>query len=509
MGLPRIIYNSINVDFLRHFNELEIYPIEKKFENESAGGIIETLDFFERYYIRALKERLSASEIDQLRRWYTYVKDGTSFSMYFDRNLVSYLSFEGKSTDTNNGTLGTFARTGAAYTIDPYTGLLTSIAEDIPRFMSGKFGAGLLIERATTNLLTKSEEFDDVAWVKSNVTVNADTSETADPAGGNDADKLTASAANGTITYTTATAIGTNDGTFSIFLKAESQLTDNVVIYLKDDSPATLATETITVTPQWQRFDVNFATVGNNANNWVAQLEIVNNSDIIYAFGAQLETIVYPTGYVKTEAATASRNAEKIYYEDTIGQLQGTISFWFYAPWAYDIGSARYLMNAIDSSNADVLVIKLNTHGYIEMELYDASGTEISEDEDGSTINEEGWNHVVCTYDMINGRATVYLNGVGTTANANPSTLKIFDKLYIGSSDTPDNHADCIFDEIEIYSEVKSASWVTQRYNATYAQGIRKNYFSALILDDTSFNPILSQGMNKYKFELNAKEVLT
>jgi len=529
MGYPRIEYNNIRIDFDQHFNDFQIDRVEKIFENEAPSGVIETIDFFERHVIRAVKERLSPKEIDQLEEWWRYVKDGSSFSLWLDRDVGLYLGFEGGSLKTNDELDATFDRTGAAYCVAT-DGVVRSSAEDYARFEDGKIGAALLIEEGSTNILVRSYEFDNASWTKTNVTVGADTTDVIDPARTNKACKLTSSAANATCVQATATAINNNDGCFSIWILARDYVADGIKIKIYDDSPSELASETLTPTGEWTRYDVEFNSVGANANNWQVEIEIINNNDVYYVFGAQLEVGThhrYPSGYIETEAAAASRNNETVYWSVSkdveIGQRAGTFAFWVYQKWLYNEGGgggsdpARTFLIIVDSAGNNILDIMRDTSSNIRLRLWNTeNSTADNITGTAATLTQSSWNHIVCTYDLDARTAYIYLNGaqIGTSTTLTTNAFNTMSKMYLGSSETPDNYADCLFDDLLITKDQKSASWVLKRYtegnNSSYPiyRG-RRNYFSSLMINDSEFNPIIERGGHKSHFELNAKEVLT
>ena len=525
MSYPRIQYNGINVDFSVHFNEFEAYPIERKSENQSDGGPIETIDYFQRWIVRAVKEMLDPGTVDQLEEMWRYCKGGASFKLWRDRCLGLYLALEGKSLKTHDELDAVFARSGVANVVDPSTGLVTETAENYARFPAGKHGGGLLIEGTKQNILIYSEQLNNGAWAATNITVAADTTETLDPAGGNTAEKLTTTAADGNLTQNVATAIGTNDGCFSVWLKAQTQATSNVTLYIKDSTGATLASQNCTVTPQWARFSVAYNSPGANANNWRVVLEMNNNADVMYGWGAQLEVGAhrrFASGYVKTVAAAASRSNEAVYWDVTegleFGPTKGTIAFWIKPEWLFNEGGGggndpvRTLLNVVNSAAGSVLEITRNASSQIVATFTAPDGTTtVTATAAATLVTQDTWAHICLTYDLTQSNMVkLYINGaLVNTSTSSPMAIKIADKVYLGSSDTPDQHADAVFDEILFLTEEKGAAWVTWLYNYGRALGYRRNYFSALMLDDEEFNPVIHQGGNVWDLELNAKEVIT
>lgn len=106
----------------------------------------------------------------------------------------------------------TFTRSTTANYIDRY-GVLQTAAIDAPRFEK----EGLLIEGASTNLLTYSEQFDQSVWTKGNITVTPN--DTAAPDGNTTADKTLETAVTGTHRYYYGAAAGAGTHTVSVYVK--------------------------------------------------------------------------------------------------------------------------------------------------------------------------------------------------------------------------------------------------------------------------------------------------
>src|SRR5574342_26504 len=105
--LPRITYNSINVDFDRGVNVWNLTRDQNRVENESASGVIETLSYSERERI-AIQRRVTSADLQaQLEQFWLYARTGQTFSFWRDRDLAAYWDFEGKSYASNDSVAGT------------------------------------------------------------------------------------------------------------------------------------------------------------------------------------------------------------------------------------------------------------------------------------------------------------------------------------------------------------------------------------------------------------------
>jgi hypothetical protein len=215
---------------------------------------------------------------------------------------------------------------------------------------------GLLVEPQRTNLLLRSEEFDNASWTKTSLTVTADAG--AAPDGTTTADTLAATGAGGTVAQ--AVTITAGRGTaLSVYAKAGA----SSWLYLRQGD----GTNTVEA---W--FNLSAGTVGANTagagtllfsqktieaagNGWYrCALETTSttvtaitcaiapaaadntapaNADAILAWGAQLEaeaTLTNATTYIPTTSATVTRSADNLSLAVTAAQVpldRGTMVF--------------------------------------------------------------------------------------------------------------------------------------------------------------------------------------
>jgi len=192
---------------------------------------------------------------------------------------------------------------------------------------------GVLIEGARTNLLLRSQEFDNASWTKLNATITAN--QVAAPDGTLTADLMTNDTTNGNhwvygtgVTFANATTY-----TASIFVK----YLDHRWISLRSDFPAMYASfdllngvvgsKDASITSYamtalangWYRCTITWTTTGAGGGNIVVQMA---NGDVttsnsyagtgtrVYLWGAQLEAASFPSSYIPTGAASATRAAD-------------------------------------------------------------------------------------------------------------------------------------------------------------------------------------------------------
>lgn len=162
---------------------------------------------------------------------------------------------------------------------------------------------GLILEQASTNILTYSEDFTNAAWTKTGTTTGQ-----TDHEGGATAVKLDLAVVGAEILNNTSTAWGTDKHTFSIWAKGDLG-TEQIAIRLVETTSGTvIATETLSVTTTWKRYKITGTGAGAN-NVRVSVARVTTASFVLLAF-AQDEALPFPTSYIATTTAAVTRNAD-------------------------------------------------------------------------------------------------------------------------------------------------------------------------------------------------------
>lgn len=247
------------------------------------------------------------------------------------------LSMTAQSSTPSNGP-STFTRGTTASYIDPVSGLIKTSAINEIRYERASDGIiRKLLELASTNELTYSEQIDNAIWLKTASTVTANA--VVAPDGNTTADKViedtTATSTHNVqqaYTFTPSTTY-----TFSCFAQAAERTACEVNIYDGVTSHSALfdlttgvvgysgtgvTAKSVALTNNWYRLEIT-ATVdsGAGAGNVAILLSTSSTSTAgvtytgdgtsgIYVWGAQLEALDIPTSYIPTIASAATRDAD-------------------------------------------------------------------------------------------------------------------------------------------------------------------------------------------------------
>jgi hypothetical protein len=280
--------------------------------------------------------------------WYrctsTWVATGSSGQLYFQ-----LASSNGGTTYTGDGTSGIYlwgAQLEQSSTVGEYV-KTTSTINSAPRFdhdpTTGE-SLGLLVEESRTNLLLRSEEFDQAAWAKGGSTISANI--IAAPTGATTADKIAEdnSSSSHRVISTAPTWAGSTAYTYSFYAKAAERekvygllgttvmASRTLVIFDLSTGVATVSSGSptaysmVNVGNGWYRCSIVFISIASPSGGVVAGIwdtaEVYTGTtgSGIYIWGAQLEAGSFPTSYIPTEGSTVTRAADVAgIYDDNFG----------------------------------------------------------------------------------------------------------------------------------------------------------------------------------------------
>ena len=242
------------------------------------------------------------------------------------RNII--LGKPGPSLDLNflAGALDprvTFTRAAGPATYFDSAGVLQTAGTNVPRFDTDPATLaprGLLIEEARTNIILQSADIANAAWTKGGNVVAAPTV-TANQATAPDGTLVAAKIVYPAAVGATARSIVAQSPTatvaayaFTIWLKGNA---GGEVLYLMATPDAiTWHRQQVTLTTTWQRFTLQ--TTNLSAATWYFQIgcdlrdagQSGTAAQTIFAWGGQLELGAFPTSYIPTTTAAATRAAD-------------------------------------------------------------------------------------------------------------------------------------------------------------------------------------------------------
>jgi hypothetical protein len=328
-----------------------------------------------------------------------------------------------------------FTRASAATRVNA-SGLIESVASGVPRLdYTGGGCPSLLLEPQRTNLALYSEQFDNAAWIKTDVTITAN--DAISPDGTQNADLYLATGVDARI-QSSLTSVSGVVYTISVFVKNIDAGVFRIDMASVAAGPVfNFSTKTFTSVANWT------AGYEEYSNGWlrlyasreattalaIPQFSLDSStSGSVYIYGAQYEEGSYPTSYIPTTSAAVTRAADlasKTGISSLIGVNQGSIYLEFDANGLSTIDTS-YIFDLSDNVNFDQNRISMYW-GITSNDLRFFYGY-------GGTFSESIYNFNFATTKKIGVRWTstqiqVVVNGVAQTpltyGNSSPTKLNL------------------------------------------------------------------------------------
>lgn len=292
-----------------------------------------------------------------------------------------------------------FSRASTATYVDA-NGVLQTAASGVARdahYVNGE--RTLLLEPASTNLLLRSQEFDNASWGKTNVTVTPNAAIA--PDGTLTADLVEATATAATV-IVQGVVVNATACTFTVYTKRVTGDAHAARFGLYNNSTAqglyfgsfnrgtgvfTPATGTGTweaeaLPDDWWRLTLTVTTgitSGNTVNAYPGFGGGVNPAgEGHYIWGAQLEALAVPTSYIPTEGSTVTRAADSLYFPYTALPQALTI-------YQRSVNRGQYVVDGNTHWMARIGSASVSTDPRLGL-FSSASGQEGAQYDDGTTL---------------------------------------------------------------------------------------------------------------------------
>ena len=379
--------------------------------------------------------------------------------------LQTLINNAGSSSFAGDGTSGIYiwgAQLEQSATVGEYIPT-TSAINSAPRFdhnpTTGE-SLGLLVEEQRTNLLLRSEEFDNASWIKSALlafgsgsTANA----IAGPSGAVSADLLTEDTA--TTEHFAEQNFNTISGTtyaFSVFVKAGANKTtvvlrlttaawsggaNNQVRFNLSTGASTIIVGSPVAFSQnfgngWWRFTI--VSTASSTGTPAARIHLTDSSGNtsytgdgtsgIYLWGADLQAGAFPTSYIPTTTAAATRIAD-------VASITGTaFSGWYNASEGtiYHQGRTPTAANffSIDDGTANNRITSYMTSATAPL-LFVSTGGVVQVNLSGSAITAGSLFAQADAYKAAD--FAIAVNG-GTVSTSSSGSVPVVNKMIIGAN---------------------------------------------------------------------------
>jgi len=347
---------------------------------------------------------------------------------------------------------------------------------------SGADFYGYLAERAATNLCTDSEDFTAAGWFPERLSVSTNTATA--PDGSTTADTLheDATASNNHSIADIISGVGGTSYVWSVSIKAINRTWVRLKHHSSTDGTAyacfNLATGAVGTTSGltssgiedwgngWFRcWTKKTGTANENQFFYIDIAEADNDvtfdgldQDSLYIWGAQVEASTdYPTSYIATSGAIATRNADVLYYKGDDGNVannqRGTMECETLLS-NYDNTIASYVMGMSDGGVLnDVLLLRYESDEAMTLIGYNGGTPNTPYITDATTDIIDGDKHKLRATWKVNS-AKLYVDGViDGTEDTDCSIADDLDRFHVGTDWTGSQQTNGLLRDIRIWNK--------------------------------------------------------
>jgi hypothetical protein len=330
---------------------------------------------------------------------------------------------------------------------------------NVPRLTYQNGGGGcpsLLLEKQSTNLVTYSEQFDNADWVKNSTSVTANTATS--PDGTQNADTINSISPGPNMKSPNATFTSTTN--VSMFVKYVSQqwvmlmsggaVNDYANFDIQNGVIGSVGSTASKAQIQnfgngWYRISVTFSGYSGNTNLYFGFIASgtsgwntfdPNFNKSLYVWGCQIENSTYPTSYIPTTSASATRVPDvcnKYSISSLIGQTEGTIFAQVSFPNLGGLGGSSYVYITDGSFTNSVVIGREPSTPLSRYFFYiNAGGTNILNNQANNL--QSGFAKMAVAYKSGNWAA--YLNGTLVASGTSTFTFSAnMTRFGIGTND--------------------------------------------------------------------------
>lgn len=323
--------------------------------------------------------------------------------------------------------------------------LIEALDANVPRLDYSDGGCPvLLVEPASENLFTYSEEFDNAAWSKANTGSGVAPVVTANqavaPDGTLTADRVQFDAGGSTssdrsilrqLETTSAT-----DYTESFYIKSNTGAGDQTLAFSFDGSTR----DTFTVSEgDWVRVSYTATSVGTTSFIGIElKGDVTNQTADILIWGGQLEQLTYATSYIPTSGATVIRAAETYIDSGNSTDIDSTNGVLYIETAAlFNDGNNRAISLSDGTVNNRVSILYSSTDNTLSFQVLVGAAGQVSEN--ATLIDATLYSRIAFKYSLND--FEIYLNGlkVGEDTSGSVFPASTLDRLVLDGGAGSDN----------------------------------------------------------------------